>query len=230
MIDLYSWATPNGHKIHIALEEMGLPYDTHPVNIGKGDQFKPAFLKISPNNKMPAIVDREGPDGKPISIFESGAILLYLAQKSGRFLPTEPRGYWEVMQWLMFQMGGVGPMFGQANHFMAYAPEKIEYAINRYRNEVGRLYGVMDRRLADRPFIAGDYSIADMALFPWCQGFERRQQKPEDFPNVKRWVDTMAARPAVQRGMKVLTEQRREGPHTPEEWKILFGDQQYVRR
>ncbi len=230
MIELYSWATPNGHKVHILLEETGLPYTIHPVNIGAGDQFKPDFLKISPNNKMPAIVDTEGPDGKPISIFESGAILLYLAQKAGMFLPKEPRAYWEVMQWLMFQMGGVGPMFGQSNHFMHYAPETFDYAIKRYRNEVGRLYNVMDRRLVDRSFIADDYSIADMALYPWCQGFERRGQNPDDFPNVKRWVATVAARPAVQRGMKVLTDQRREGPHTPEEWKILFGEQQYVRR
>ncbi len=230
MIELYSWATPNGHKVHIMLEETGLPYTVHPIDIGKGDQFKPDFLKISPNNKMPAIVDTEGPDDKPIPVFESGAILLYLAQKTGKFMPKDPRGYWEVMQWLMFQMGGVGPMFGQSNHFMHYAPEKIDYAIKRYRNEVGRLYNVMNRRLVDREYIAGDYSIADMALYPWCSGFERRGQKPEDFPNVKRWVDAMAMRAAVQRGMKVLTDRRREGPHTPEEWKILFGEQQYVRR
>jgi GST-like protein len=169
MIDLYSWPTPNGHKVHIMLEECGLDYNLHAIDIGAGDQFKPDFLKISPNNKMPAIVDSDGPDGNPISIFESGAILLYLAGKTGKFLPKDVRGKYIALQWLMFQMGGVGPMFGQAHHFRIYAPEKVEYAINRYTNEAKRLYGVMDRRLGEAKYFACEYSIADMAIFPWTR-------------------------------------------------------------
>jgi GST-like protein len=232
MIDVYSWPTPNGHKIHIALEELGLPYAVHAVDIGKGDQFKPEFLRISPNNKIPAIVDSEGPDGQPISLFESGAILIYLAEKTGRLMPSDPRGRYSVLQWLMFQMGGVGPMLGQAHHFRHYAPEQIPYAINRYTNETGRLYGVIDRRLAESQWLAGDsYSIADIATFPWLRSYERQGQKLEDFPNLKRWFETIAARPAVQRGVKVLTEVREEGrPMTDEEKQVLFGAQQYARR
>ncbi|MFZ9183258.1 MAG: glutathione S-transferase N-terminal domain-containing protein, partial [Hylemonella sp.] len=175
MIDVYSWATPNGHKIHIMLEECGLPYQAHPVNIGVGDQFKPEFLKISPNNRIPAIVDSEGPDGKPISLFESGAILVYLAAKTGKFMPKSDREKYQVLQWLMFQMGGVGPMLGQNHHFRLYAPEKIEYAINRYTNEAKRLYGVMNKQLASHKYIAGNsYSIADIAIFPWLRNWKNQ--------------------------------------------------------
>ena len=232
MIDVYSWPTPNGHKIHIALEELGLAYAAHPVDIGKGDQFKPEFLKISPNNKIPAIVDSDGPDGQPISVFESGAILIYLAEKTGRLLPSDPRARIKVLEWLMVQMGGVGPMLGQAHHFRHYAPEPIPYAIDRYTNETGRLYGVIDRRLGEAEWLGGDgYSIADIATFPWLRSYERQGQKLEDFPNLKRWFETIAARPAVQRGVKVLTELREEGRQmTDEEKQVLFGAQQYVRR
>jgi GSH-dependent disulfide-bond oxidoreductase len=228
MIELYSWPTPNGHKVHIMLEELGVPYDVHAINIDTGNQFKPEFLAISPNNKMPAIIDTEGPDGKPIAVFESGAILLYLADKHGTFMPTEPRAYWEAMKWLMFQMGGVGPMFGQANHFLGYAPEKIPYAMNRYRNEAGRLYGVMDTRLEGREYFCDDYTIVDMAIYPWAWRFDRREQNPNDFPNVKRWCETMLARPGVARGMQVLVDQRKD-ERSPEEWKLLFGDQRALR-
>jgi len=205
MIDLYSWATPNGHKIHIMLEETGLPYRVHPVNIGAGDQFKPEFLKISPNNKMPAMIDSDGPDGKPMSMFESGAMLLYLASKSGKFLPEDLRDRWSTLQWLMFQMGGVGPMLGQAHHFLGYAPEKIPYAMNRYSKEANRLYGVMDRRLAESKFIAcGEYTIADIAIMPWLRFPERQGVDIADYPHVKKWFDGIAARPAVQRGLNAL--------------------------
>jgi GST-like protein len=228
MIELYSWATPNGHKIHIMLEETGLSYNVHGVDIGRGDQFKPEFLAISPNNKIPAIVDTDGPDGKPISLFESGAILIYLAEKTGRFLPKEPRGRYEVLQWLMFQMGGIGPMLGQVHHFRAYAPEKIPYAIDRYTNEAKRLYGVLDKRLADRPFVAGEYSIADMAIWPWLRSWERQGVQLSDYPHVKRWFATVEARPAVQRGIKVLTDrQRAEMDEKARE--VLFGKTQYQR-
>ncbi|HZT18536.1 MAG TPA: glutathione S-transferase N-terminal domain-containing protein [Dongiaceae bacterium] len=230
MIDLYSWATPNGHKIHIMLEETGLAYRVHPVDIGRGDQFEPSFLAISPNNRIPAIVDQEGPDGRPISIFESGAILLYLAEKAGKFLPKDMRGRYEAIQWLMFQMGGVGPMLGQAHHFRAYAPEKIPYAIDRYTKEAGRLYGVIDHRLADRPFIAGEYSIADMAIFPWLRSWERQGVDIAEYPHLKRWFDTIAARPAVERGVKVLTDRSRSGPMSEQEREVLFGAKQYARR
>ncbi|MDQ0468722.1 glutathione S-transferase N-terminal domain-containing protein [Labrys wisconsinensis] len=205
-IDLYFWPTPNGYKITIFLEEVGLAYRVIPVNIGKGDQFKPDFLAISPNNRMPAIVDHDGPGGAPISVFESGAILQYLGRKTGRFYPADERTRVEVDQWLFWQMGGLGPMAGQANHFRLYAPEKIPYAVNRYTNEVNRLYGVMNRRLADRAFLAGDYSIADMACLGWARGWERQGQDLNEFPHFKRWLETLLARPAVQRGLAVTTE------------------------
>ncbi|HSY89379.1 MAG TPA: glutathione S-transferase N-terminal domain-containing protein [Verrucomicrobiae bacterium] len=230
MIELYSWPTPNGHKVHIMLEETGLPYKVHAVDIGAGAQFDKAFLAISPNNRIPAIVDTESTDGKPLSVFESGAILLYLAEKTGKFLPKDQRGRYEVMQWLMFQMGGIGPMLGQVHHFRAYAPEPIPYAIDRYTKEAGRLYGVVDRRLADRPFIAGDYSIADMAIFPWLRSWERQGVNIADYPNLKRWFDTIAGRPAVERGVKVLSDLSRTGPMDEKQREILFGATQYAKR
>ncbi len=230
MIDLYYWPTPNGHKITIFLEEAGLPYKVIPIDIQKGDQFDPAFLKISPNNKMPAIVDPDGPGGAPISIFESGAILLYLAEKTGRFIASDPRGRWKTIEWLMFQMGGVGPMLGQANHFRGYAPEKLPYAIDRYTNEARRLYGVIDRRLGEAPYLAGDYSIADMATFPWLRGWERQGQTLSDFPHLKRWFETIEARPAVQRGLEVLAERRRTGPIDEKAREVMFGATQYAKR
>ena len=200
MIDLYYWPTPNGHKITIFLEETGMPYRIHPVHIGRGDQFKPDFLKIAPNNRMPAIIDQDPADGgEPVSIFESGAILLYLAEKSGEFVADDIRGRVEVLQWLFWQMGGLGPMAGQNHHFVKYAPERLPYAMDRYINETARLYAVLDRRLADREFVAGAYSIADMAAYPWIVPHERQQQNLDDFPNLKRWFDSIAARPAVKR-------------------------------
>jgi GST-like protein len=224
MIDLHYWPTPNGFKVSIFLEEAGLPYTLFPVNIGKGEQFRPEFLAISPNNRMPAIVDHDPPGGgAPISIFESGAILLYLAEKTGQFLPADLRGRYEVMQWLMWQMGGVGPMAGQAHHFRMYAPDPIPYAIDRYTKEVNRLYGVLDRRLADREFVAGAYSIADMAIFPWTLGWERQGQKLEDFPNMQRWYEALKARPAVSRGIDVGKELRTTGPMDDAAKKVLFG-------
>jgi GSH-dependent disulfide-bond oxidoreductase len=199
MIDLYYWPTPNGHKITIFLEESGLPYRIVPVHIGRGEQFKPEFLRISPNNRMPAIVDHAPQDGgAAISVFESGAILLYLAEKTGRFLPKDLRGRVETLQWLFWQMGGLGPMAGQNHHFVHYAPEKIAYAINRYVRETSRLYAVLDRRLAGREYIAGDYSIADMACYPWIFPHERQQQKLEEFPDLKRWFEAIRERPAVK--------------------------------
>ena len=206
-IELHYWPTPNGHKISIALEEMGLPYEVRLVNINTGEQFDPAFLRIAPNNRMPAIVDPEGPDGDPISVFESGAILQYLGRKTGKFYPADERARVEVDQWLMWQMGGLGPMAGQAHHFRIYAPEKIAYAIDRYTNEVNRLYGVMNVRLKDREFLAGRYSIADMACVGWASRWERQGQDISEFPHLKRWLDTLMARPAVQRGMKLRVEE-----------------------
>jgi GST-like protein len=230
MIELFTWPTPNGHKVHIMLEECGLPYNVHPIDIGKGDQFQPEFLRISPNNKMPAMIDTDGPDGKPYSVFESGAMLMYLAEKTGRFIPRDTRGRYDVIQWLMFQMGGVGPMLGQAHHFRDYAPEKIPYAIDRYTNEATRLYGVIDRRLGESEWIAGDdYSIADMAIFPWLRPWKAQGQNLDEMPNVKRWLETMAARPAVKRGLEVLRENRRKGAHSKEAWETLFGKGQYKR-
>jgi GSH-dependent disulfide-bond oxidoreductase len=230
MIDLYTWPTPNGHKIHIMLEETGLAYRVHPINIGAGDQFKPEFLKISPNNKMPAMIDSDGPDGKPISMFESGAILLYLASKTGQFLPEDLRERWSVLQWLMFQMGSVGPMLGQAHHFLAYAPEKIPYAMRRYTNEANRLYGVMDRRLAESEFIACDeYTIADIAIMPWLRSYKNQGVEMDEYPHVKPWFDGIAARPAVQRGLAVLADSRK-GVMDDKAKEILFGATQYQRR
>ena len=203
MIDLYTWSTPNGRKASSMLEELGLPYDTHAINIGKNDQFTPEFIAINPNSKIPAIVDSEGPDGKPISIMESGAILIYLAEKTGRLVPATPRGRSVALQWLMFQMGGVGPMFGQVHHFLRAAKEPVPYAIERYTSETRRLYGVLDARLGDHEYLADEYSIADIATYPWTARYEWHKTRLEDFPNVKRWYDAISARPAVQRGMKV---------------------------
>ena len=225
MIDLYTWPTPNGHKVHIMLEECGLPYAVHAVDIGAGDQFAPEFLAISPNNKIPAIVDHEGPDGAPISLFESGAILVYLAGKTGRFLPDDVRGRYDTLQWLMFQMGGFGPMLGQAHHFRIYAPEKVPYAIDRYTNEARRLYGVLERRLAAHPWLAADtYTIADMAVFPWCRSHANQGVDLDDFPAVRRWFQTIDARPAVKRALAVLADRRKPPARmTPEERRTLFG-------
>lgn len=227
MIDLYTWPTPNGHKVHIFLEEVGMPYTVHAINIGKGDQFDPEFLKISPNNKMPAVVDQDGPGGKPYAVFESGAILLYLAEKTGQYLPSDPVGRYDVIQWLMFQMGGIGPMVGQAHHFRMYAPEKIEYAINRYTNEAARLYNVVDKQLSQHEYLAGDYSIADMATFPWLRYHENQGQKLEDYPNLKRWYDVLEARPAVQRGLAILQDEAR--PMDDKAKELLFGAKQYEK-
>jgi GST-like protein len=223
-IDMYFWPTPNGIKISIALEELGVPYTTRFVNIGKGDQFKPEFLKISPNNRMPAIVDPEGPDGKPVSIFESGAILIYLAEKFGKFYGKTPRERIAVNEWLMWQMGGVGPMFGQLNHFRNYAPEKLPYAITRYSNEAHRLYRVLNTRLTGRDYVAGDYSIADMAIFGWARNWESRGLDVTEFPNVVAWHDRIAARPAVQRGLALKAPTPPKDLATDlEAQKVLFG-------
>lgn len=222
-IELYYWPTPNGWKISIMLEELGIPYELKLVNIGKGEQFEPSFLAISPNNRMPAIVDPEGPDGQPISVFESGAILQYLGRKFGKFYPTDERARVEVDQWLFWQMGGLGPMAGQAHHFRQYAPEKIEYGINRYTNEVNRLYGVMNKRLADRDYLAGDYSIADMACVGWIRPYKNQGQDIEDFPNLKRWYEAVNARPAVERGLAVASEARSNLGNDKEAQKVLFN-------
>jgi len=230
MIDLYTWPTPNGHKVHIMLEETGMEYRVIPVNIGAGDQFDPEFLKISPNNKMPAIVDLDGPGGKRYSLFESGAILLYLADKSGRFLPTEMAARYQVIQWLMFQMGSIGPMLGQAHHFIGYAPEQLPYAIERYSKEANRLYAVVDKRLQDRSYIAGDdYSIADMALWPWMRHPERQNVEREQYPAFSAWHDKIAGRPAVERAVQVLAEHQRSGPLSEQARQNMFGDAQYQR-
>ena len=229
MIDVYSWATPNGHKIHIMLEELGLEYKVIPIDIGAGDQFTADFLAISPNNKIPAIIDSDGPNGKPLELFESGAILFYLAEKTGKFLPLDPVGRYTTMQWLMFQMGGVGPMLGQAHHFRIYAPEKIEYAVNRYSNEAKRLYGVMDKQLGVTRYLAGnDYSIADIATFPWTRSWQNQGIELDEFPNVKRWFDEISARPAVIRGVEVLASARKD-LNTDKQRDVLFGAQQYAR-
>ena len=203
MIDLYTWSTPNGRKASIMLEELALPYNAHAINIGRNDQFKPEFVAINPNSKIPAIVDSEGPDGEPISVFESGAILIYLAEKTGKLIPATARGRSVALQWLMFQMGGVGPMFGQVHHFLRAAKEPVPYAIDRYTTETRRLYGVLDSRLKDREYLADEYSIADIATYPWVARYEWHKTRLEDFPNVKRWFDLIASRPAVDRGMKV---------------------------
>ena len=223
MIDLHYWPTPNGHKITIFPEEAGVPYTIHKVDIGKGDQFKPEFLKIAPNNRMPAIVDTVPADGgAPISIFESGAILQYLAEKTGKFLPEDIRGRTETMQWLFWQMGGLGPMAGQNGHFNVYAPEKIPYAMERYTKETSRLYGVLNKRLANREFVAGDYSIADMASYPWIVPYENHKQKLEDFQHLKRWFESIRSRPAVVRAYAAAGPSYAK-PMTDEERKVLFG-------
>ncbi|MCZ4089870.1 glutathione S-transferase N-terminal domain-containing protein [Sinorhizobium psoraleae] len=225
-IELYYWPTPNGWKITIMLEELGVPYVVKYINIGRGEQFAPDFLKIAPNNRMPAIIDPDGPGGQPISVFESGAILQYLGRKYGKFYPADERARVEVDQWLFWQMGGLGPMAGQAHHFRQYAPEKIEYAINRYTNEANRLYGVMNKRLADRPFLAGDYSIADMACIGWVIPHENQGQDLNDFPNLKRWFEAVLARPAVQKAIEVGKAERARQQSLAEDQeaqKILFG-------
>jgi len=229
MIDLYTWPTPNGHKVHIMLEESGLNYKVHPIDIGAGDQFKPAFMKISPNNKMPAMVDHEGPEGKPLALAESGAILFYLASKTGKFLPMDISDRWHVLQWMMFQMGHVGPMLGQAHHFLQYAPQKIEYAMERYRNEANRLYGVIDKRLQESQWIAcNEYTIADMAIFPWMRAPERQGVEIDNYPMLKKWRERIGNRPAVQRGTAVLAERRRTTPgFTKKQSEVLFGSAQY---
>jgi GST-like protein len=233
VIDLYYWPTPNGHKITIFCEEAGIPYKIHPVNIQQGEQFKPDFLQISPNNRMPAIVDPEPADkSAPLSVFESGAILVYLAEKTGKFLPKDLHGRFEALQWLFWQMGGLGPMAGQNHHFVQYAPEKLPYAINRYVKETARLYAVMDKRLADRPYLAGDYSIADMASYPWTVPWERQGQKLDDFPNLKRWSETLHERPAVKRAYEIGKAYQTSRQNTdPAVAKILFGQSaETVRR
>jgi GST-like protein len=224
MIELYFWTTPNGHKITIFLEEAGVPYRIAPVNISKGAQFEPSFLKIAPNNRIPAIVDPEPSDGgAPISVFESGAILQYLAEKTGQFLPQDLRGRTVVMQWLFWQMAGLGPMAGQNHHFVQYAPERIAYAIERYVNETNRLYGVLDKRLADRDFVAGVYSIADMAIYPWIVPYKNQQQNLDEFPHLRRWFQTIAARPAVERAYARAKEVNPTTGISEEAKKILFG-------
>jgi GST-like protein len=226
MIDLYYWTTPNGHKITMFLEETGVPYKIVPVNIGAGEQFKPEFLAISPNNRMPAIVDNAPNDSNaPISVFESGAILLYLAEKTRKFIPVDLRGRVQVLEWLMWQMAGLGPMLGQNHHFSGYAPDKIPYAIDRYVKETNRLYGVLNKRLAGRPFIAGDYSIADMACYPWIVPYERQGQKLEDFPHLKRWFEEIKGRPATVRAYALAKEINPEvgAPMSEDAKKVLFG-------
>ena len=231
MIEAWTWPTPNGHKVHIALEELELLYKVIPVDIGAGDQFRPEFLAINPNHRIPAIVDPDGPGGKPIRLFESGAILIYLAEKAGRLIPQDPHARYACLQWLMFQMGGIGPMFGQFGHFSTYAPERIPYAIERYQNEVNRLHRVLDKRLSEAEWLAGsDYSIADIITFPWLRNPHRRNIDLNDFPNVKRWFEAIDARPAVQRGCAVLAEHQRQGPITDAAREVLFGNTQFARR
>lgn len=224
MIDLYYWTTPNGHKVTMFLEEASLPYRIHPVNISKGEQFAPEFLAIAPNNRIPAIVDDEPKDGgAPVSLFESGAILLYLAEKTGKFIPADLRGRADALQWLFWQMGGLGPMAGQNHHFSQYAPEKIPYAVDRYVKETNRLYGVLNKRLADRAFIVGDYSIADMAAYPWVVPHERQGQNLADFPHLKRWFEVIKARPATERAYAKAAEINSQPTVSEEAKKILFG-------
>jgi GST-like protein len=234
MIDLHYWTTPNGHKITIFLEETGLPYRIHPINIGKGEQFALEFLAVSPNNRIPAIVDHEPPGGgAPVSVFESGAILLYLAEKTGRFIATDLRGRVEVLQWLFWQMGGLGPMAGQAHHFRVYAPEKLDYAVKRYTDECNRLYGVLNKRLADRAFVAGnEYTIADMASYPWIVSHERQGQNLDDFPNLKRWFEAIRARPATVRAYEIVQKVNPQAgkPMGDNEKKVMFGQTAAVVR
>ena len=233
MLDVYTWPTPNGHKVHIMLHETGLEHNIVPVNIQEGEQFAPDFLKISPNNKMPAIVDRDGPGGEPVSVFESAAILIYLADKTGRFLPRDERKYYDVLQWLMFQMGSVGPMLGQAHHFHAYAPERFErgrlqYGIDRYVNEANRIYGVIDRRLADREWIAADeYTIADMAIMPWLRDPAKQGVEISGYPDLQRWRDRIWERPAVVAALETLSGQgRKDNTHSDKAWEIMYGKTQ----
>lgn len=230
MIDLYTWPTPNGQKVHIMLEEVGLPYKVIPIDIGAGDQFKPDYLKINPNNKMPAIVDTDGPGGKPFAMMESAAILMYLAEKTGKFMPKDMSARYTVIQWLFFQMASVGPMFGQNHHFSNYAPEKLPYAINRYKNEAGRIYGVLNKRLAEVPYLAGEYSIADMATYPWARLHERQGVIIDELPNVKRWLAAIHDRPAVIKGMQILTDRRRDLNTDKQAREMLFGQTQYQKR
>ncbi len=234
MIDIYSWATPNGHKVHIMLEEcgqrLGRDWQAHPINIGTGDQFQPAFLEISPNNKIPAMVDPKGPNGKPMHLFESGAILLYLASKFNRFLPKSDAAKFETLQWLRFQMGGVGPMLGQAHHFRIYAPEKIDYAYDRYTNEAKRLYGVLDKQVQKHPYIAGkQYTVADIATFPWLRSWQNQGINWKNYPALRDWFDRVSERPAVKRGGIVLAHLRK--PLVDDQARqALFGKDQYVKR
>ena len=239
MIDVYFWPTPNGYKVTVMLEELGLQYNIIPVNIGRGDQFQPEFLKISPNNRMPAIIDPEGPGGKPFAIFESGAILMYLAEKYGKLMPAESRRKYAVIEWLMFQMASVGPMLGQAHHFRLYAPEKLQYAIDRYTNEARRIYNVIDKRLGEVAYLAGEYSIADIAVYPWLVPHNMQGQNLDDTPNLKRWFEEIRSRPAVQRGFAVMADEvakmreaaaARQRPHDQESWNNLFGSKQFEKR
>jgi GST-like protein len=236
-IQIWTWPTPNGHKVHILLEELieegrGLPYEVVPVAIGKGEQFRPEFLAITPNHRIPAIIDPDGPGGAPLKLFESAAIMIYLSEKAGSALiPADPATRYTALQWVMFQMGGIGPMFGQYNHFANYAVEKLPYAIERYGNEVARLHRVLDKRLAESPYLAGDaYSIADIATFPWIRNPDRRNVDLGQYPNVLRWHDALAARPAVQRGVAVLAENQRRGTMTDAEREIMFGKTQFAAR
>lgn len=227
-IQVWTWPTPNGHKVHIALEELGLPYEVVPVNIGAGEQFSPEFLAITPNHRIPAIVDPDGPGGKRLTLFESGAILIYLAEKTGALIPKDPAARYTCLQWLMFQMGSIGPMFGQYGHFHNYAPEKIPYAMDRYAKEVNRLHRVLEKHLSQAEYLAGaDYSIADIATFPWLRFPERRNIDLAQFPSVKRWHDAIAARPAVQRAVQVLADRQRRGAITDAERENLFGSRQF---
>jgi len=233
MIDLYFWTTPNGYKVTILLEELGWTYNVIPVHIGKGEQFKPEFLKISPNNKIPALIDHDGPDHTSIALFESGAIMMYLAEKSGwRFMPADMRRRYDVVQWLMFQMGSVGPMLGQAHHFRRYAPEPIPYAVERYTNEAHRIYNVIDRRLSEEAYLAGEYSIADMATYPWLRPHKWQGQELAEFPHLSRWYADVRARPAVQRGLAILRDMldRNRDKPSGKAWNTLFGDKQFERR
>ena len=231
MIELWTWPTPNGQKVHIALEELGLPYTVVPIDIGAGEQFRPEFLAITPNHRIPAIVDPEGPGGARVSLFESGAILIYLAEKVGHLIPVDPVARLACLQWLMFQMGGIGPMFGQWNHFSVYAPEKLPYAIDRYTKEVSRLYRVLDKRLSEAAWLAGDeYSIADIATWPWAKDPAKRGVDLAELPHLARWLGAVASRPAVERGMAVLADRRRQTPMTDAEKAVLFGDKQFAPR
>jgi GSH-dependent disulfide-bond oxidoreductase len=233
MLDLYFWTTPNGYKVTILLEELGVPYNILPVHIGKGEQFNPDFLRISPNNKIPALIDHDGPDGKPIALFESGAIMMYLAEKSGwRLMAADLRRRYEVIQWLMFQMGGIGPMLGQAHHFRRYAKEQIPYAVDRYTSEATRLYRVLDKRLGEAEFLAGEYSIADIAVYPWMRPHRWQGQDIAAWPNLQRWYSAVRARPAVQRGLAVMKDRLEENRKKTDgrEWDVLFGQRQFEVR